>query len=65
MGIAPRALSISSCLLCGILLDELADAIAPFAGALGAFDAEHIELTLNVTEDEISALRHDCAGTTP
>jgi hypothetical protein len=32
--------------------------IAALAGALGAFDAEYVKLALDVTEDEISALRH-------
>jgi hypothetical protein len=27
--------------------------------ALGAFDAEHVELALDIAEDEISPLRHD------
>ena len=37
---------------------EPADAIAAFPGALGAFDAQHVELAVDVAEDEISALRH-------
>src|SRR5262249_53458004 len=34
---------------------RLADAIAALAGALGAFDPQHVELALNVTEDEKGA----------
>jgi hypothetical protein len=30
--------------------------IAAFAVALGAFDAEHVELALDVAEDEIGAV---------
>jgi hypothetical protein len=45
--------------LAAVFLDEPADAIAAFAGALGAFDAEHVELALDVTEDEISPPTHD------
>ena len=33
---------------------EPADAIAAFPGALGAFDAEHVELAVDVAEDETS-----------
>jgi hypothetical protein len=39
--------------LAPVFLDEPADAIAAFAGALGAFDAEHVELILDVAKDEI------------
>jgi hypothetical protein len=28
--------------------------VASFAGAFGAFDAKHVELTLDVTKDEIT-----------
>jgi hypothetical protein len=45
--------------LAPVFLDEFADTIAAFAGALGAFDAEHVELALDVTEDEISPPTHD------
>jgi hypothetical protein len=45
--------------LAAVFLDEPADAIAAFAGALGAFDAEHVELILDVTEDEIRPPTHD------
>jgi hypothetical protein len=44
---------------CGRILDEPADAIATFAGAFAAFDAEHVELILDVAKHEISPLRHD------
>src|SRR5262249_24931792 len=49
--------STSSCLPC--VFDELADAIAALAGALGAFDAERVELALDIAEDEVSPLWHD------
>jgi hypothetical protein len=58
--IAPRAVPVKLFLpfhhvcLAAVFLDEPADAIAAFAGALGAFDAEYVELALDVTEDEIS-----------
>src|SRR5262249_51608488 len=40
-------------------LDEFADVVAALAGALGAFDAQYVELTRDVAADEISPLRHD------
>jgi hypothetical protein len=40
--------------LAAIFLDEPADAVATFAGAFGALDTEHIELALDVAEDEIA-----------
>jgi hypothetical protein len=36
-----------------VFLDEPADAVAAFAGALGAFDAQNVELALEVAKDEI------------
>ena len=33
------------------------DAVAAFAGALGAFDAEHVELSFDVSKDEIGSPR--------
>src|SRR5215470_20428212 len=42
-----------------VFLDELADAIAALAAALSAFDAQRVELTLDVAEDEIGPPRHD------
>jgi hypothetical protein len=45
--------------LAAVFLDEPADAIAAFAGAFGAFDAEHVELILDVAKDEIGPPRHD------
>jgi hypothetical protein len=36
-----------------VFLDQLGDVIAALAVALGAFDAEHVELALDVAEDEI------------
>jgi hypothetical protein len=38
-----------------VLLDQLVDVIAALAVALGAFDAKHVELVLDVTEDEIGS----------
>ena len=35
--------------------DQLVDVIAALPVALGAFDAEHVELALNVAEDEVTA----------
>ena len=58
--IAPRAVAVKLFLpfhhvcLAAVFLDEPADAIATFAGAFGAFDAEHVELILDVAKDEIS-----------
>jgi hypothetical protein len=43
-----------------VILDELADTVATFAGAFGSFDAQHVEFALDVAKDEISALRHKC-----
>jgi len=40
-------------------LDEPADAVAAFAGALGALDAEHVEFSFDVTEDEIGSPSHN------
>ena len=45
--------------LAAVFLDEPADAVAAFAGALGAFDAEHVEFSFDITEDEIGTPRHD------
>jgi hypothetical protein len=39
--------------LAAVFLDELADAVAALAGALGAFDAQYVELAIDVAEDEI------------
>src|SRR5262249_47934967 len=44
--------------LAPVFLDERGDAVAAFAGALGAFDAEHVEFSFDVTEDEIGPPRH-------
>jgi hypothetical protein len=58
--IAPRAIAIKLLFpfhhvcLAAVFLDELADAITALARAPGAFDAQHLELALDVTEDEIS-----------
>ena len=43
-----------------LFLDQFADLLAALAGALGAFDAENVELAVDVAEDEIGA-RHDGA----
>jgi len=45
--------------LAAVFLDQPGDAVAAFAGALGAFDAEHVEFSFDVTEDEIGTPRHD------
>jgi hypothetical protein len=42
-----------------VFLDEAADAIAAFAGAFGALNAEHVEPAFDVAKDEISPPRHD------
>jgi hypothetical protein len=42
-----------------VFLDEPADAVAAFASALGAFDAQHVEFSFDVTEDDIGPPRHD------
>src|SRR5262245_10069236 len=46
--------------LAAVFLDELGDAVAPLASALGAFDAQRIELVLDVAEDEVG-VRHRSA----
>ena len=51
--------------LAAVFLDEPADAIATFAGALGAFDAEHVEFSFDVTEDEIGSPRHNMVTLPP
>jgi tripartite-type tricarboxylate transporter receptor subunit TctC len=57
--IAPRALTVELLLplhhvaSAAVSLDELADVIAALAGALCAFDAQHVELAVDVTENEI------------
>jgi hypothetical protein len=56
--IAPRAIPVKLFLpfhhvcLAAVFL-EPADAIAAFAGALGAFDAEHVKLALDVSKGDI------------
>jgi hypothetical protein len=45
--------AISSCYPCGRILDQLVDVIAALAVALGALDAEHVELAFDVAEDEM------------
>jgi hypothetical protein len=45
--------------LAPVFLDELADAVAAFAGAFGAFDAEQVKLALDVAKCEIGPLRHE------
>jgi hypothetical protein len=37
----------------GRILDQLVDVIAALAVALGALDAEHVELAFDVAEDEM------------
>jgi hypothetical protein len=51
--------------LATVFLDELADAVAALANAFGAFDAEHVEFSFDVTEDEIGPRRHDGDITIP
>jgi hypothetical protein len=41
--------------LAAVFLDELVDVIAALAVALGALDAENVELVFDVAEDEIRA----------
>ena len=50
-------MSLSSCWPWAVFLDQLVDVIAALAGALSAFDVEHVELAFEVAEDEIGA-RH-------
>src|SRR5262245_31279745 len=38
-----------------VLFDELGDAVAALAVALGALDTQHVELALNIAEDEVTA----------
>jgi len=45
--------------LAPVSLDEPGDAVAAPAGALGAFDAEQVEFSFDVSEDEIGTPRHD------
>jgi len=45
--------------LAAVFLDEPVDAVAAFPGALGAFDAQRVELAFDVTEDEIGSPSHD------
>jgi hypothetical protein len=42
-----------------VFLDKSGNSIAALAGTLGAFNAQYVELALDVTEDEIRPLRHD------
>jgi hypothetical protein len=63
--IAPGAVAVKLFLpfhhvcLAPVFLDEPANAVAAFAGALGAFDAKHVEFSFDVTEDEIGPPRYD------
>ncbi len=56
--ITPRAVAVELFLpfhhvcLAAVFVDEPADAVAALAGAFGAFDAEHVELSFDVTENE-------------
>jgi hypothetical protein len=45
--------------LAAVFLDELADVVAALASAFGAFDAEHVEFSFDVTQDEKGSPRHD------
>jgi hypothetical protein len=42
-----------------VFLDKPANAVTTFARALGAFDAEHVEFSFDVTKDEIGPPAHD------
>ena len=42
-----------------VFLDQPGDAVTALARAFGAFDAEHVEFSFDVTEDEIGSPRHD------
>jgi hypothetical protein len=50
--------------LAAVFLDEPADAVAALASAFGAFDAEHVEFSFDVTEDEIGSPSHVGDSTT-
>jgi hypothetical protein len=69
--IAPGAVAVKLFLpfhhvcLAAVFLDEPADAVAALASAFGAFDAEHVEFSFNVTEDEIGSPRHDMVTLPP
>jgi hypothetical protein len=69
--IAPGAVAVKLFLpfhhvcLAAVFLDEPADAVAALASAFGAFDAEHVEFSFNVTEDEIGSPRHDMVILSP
>jgi hypothetical protein len=58
-GIALRAISVEHfppfhhVALAAVLLDQPGHAVMPPTPALGAFDAEHVELAFDVTEDEM------------
>src|SRR5262245_40185092 len=41
--------------LAAVLLDQLSHAVAALAVALGALDAQHVELALNIAEDDVTA----------
>jgi len=45
--------------LATVFLDELTEAVAALAGAFRAFDAQHVELALDIAKDEVGTLRHD------
>jgi hypothetical protein len=61
MCIALRAVSVEhfppfhDVTVAAVLLDQLVDVIAAFAVALGAFDTKHVELALDVAEDQVTA----------
>jgi hypothetical protein len=48
--------------LAAVFLDQLAYAVATFAGALGAFDAKHVELALDVAKHQMSPPMHVTIG---
>ena len=69
MCIALRAIAVELFLpfhhisLAAVLRDDPVDTVAALASTLGAFDAQHLELALDVAKDEVSPLRHN--GGTP
>jgi len=61
-GIAPWTVAVQ--LFFPVFLDERGDSVAVCANALGAFDAEYVEFSFDVSEDEIGPPRRDGDVTT-
>jgi hypothetical protein len=63
--IAPGAVAVKLFLpfhhvcLAAVFLDEPADVVTALVSASSAFDAEHVEFSFDVTEDEIGSPRHN------